>query len=753
MTIHHTACILCSRVCGITIEVEGNQFKKIRGDEACPSSKGYICQKAARLTHYQSHPDRLTRPLKKMADGQFVAVSWDQALSEIAAELKRIKAEYGGKAFALYGGGGQANHLGAAYSNQILATMGSRYRYNAMAQEKTGDFWVNGKMFGKQSCHTTEDVEHADFLLVIGANPYQAHGIPSARDTLKHIKNDPQRTLVVIDPRRTETAKMADIHLQLRPGTDAWLMAAMLSIIVREGLHDESFLRAHCHGFDELKVRLLNVPVEEYIGRADVPPDDVYKVARGYATAARACLRIDLGIQQTLNSTLNSYLEKLLFLVTGNFGKQGGNNLHASLLPVLSHQDENKPGTVRTVHNNMFPIGGVYPPSILPSEINNANPERVRALLVDSGNPANTIADTRRMLDAFERLDLLVVVDVAMTETAQHADYVLPARSQFEKCEATGFTLEFPENYFQLRHPIATAPGEALPEAEIYTRLLEHMGVLPRRFPVLEAIARHQPEGSQCKPLLMALMATLKLRPKLQRCAPSILYRTLGKMLGERAAAAVLLPLCLQFAARHTAAVERTGLAGSGHQLGMALFDKLLDNPQGIVVSRHRYEDVWQLLATPDKKVNLAPPELLKLLSELRGHNPDDTSERYPLVLMAGERRSYNANQIYRDPQWRKQDPHGALRIHPADAVQYGLSDGGRALCESATGAIEVVVEFDTNTRPGFASLPHGYGMSFNGSAPLGPQLNRLTASERCDPITKTPYHKYVPVNLKPVLS
>lgn len=753
MTTHHTACMLCSRSCGITIDVVGNQFGKIRGDDSCPSSKGYICQKAARLTHYQSHPDRLARPLKKMPDGQFVAVSWDQALGEIAAKLRQIKAEHGGKAFAMYGGGGQGNHLGGAYSGQLLTAMGSRYRYSALAQEKTGDFWVNGKLFGRQTCHTTEDVEHADYLLVIGANPYQAHGIPNARDTLKHIKNDPQRTLVVVDPRRTETAKMADIHLQLRPGTDAWLMAAMLGIIIHEGLHDEDFLREHCHGFDELRARLLDVPVEEYVARTDVPLADVYKVARGYATAARACLRIDLGIQQTFNSTLNSYLEKLLFLVTGNFGKPGGNNLHTFLIPLLSHQDENKPSTVRTVQNDMFPIAGVYPPNILPSEIDNSHPERVRVLWVDSGNPVNTIADTTRLLDAFKQLDLLVVVDVAMTETARHADYILPARSQFEKYEASGFNLEFPENYFHLRHPIVETSGEALPEAEIYSRLLEHMGVVPKRFPLLEAIARYEPKGSRLRFFLGALLAAFKLRPKWQYSGPTILYRTLGKVLGDKAAAAVLLPMCLQYAAKHAAAVQRTGLTGAGHTLGVALFDKVLANPQGVILSQHQFEDTWSLLATADKKIRLAPPELLKLLSELRYLNLDDTCEHFSMVLMAGERRSYNANQIYRDPKWRKQDPHGALRIHPTDAARYGLSDGGRAVCESETGAIEVAVEFDDNTRPGFASLPHGYGMSFEGSEPIGPQLNRLTASRRCDPITKTPFHKYVPVNLKPVIS
>jgi anaerobic selenocysteine-containing dehydrogenase len=231
-----TACILCSRNCGLSVEIEDNGFKKIKGDKDHPLTQGYICQKAARLEHYQNHADRLTSPLQRQSDGSFKPVSWDLALDDIAARLTGIRDQHGGDAFAFVGGGGQGNHIGGAYSRQLMAAMKSRFAYNALGQEKTGDFWVNGRLFGRQTCHTTEDVEHADYVLFIGTNPYQAHGIPNARDTLKHLQKDPQRTMVVIDPRRSETARMADIHLQLRPGSDAFLMSAILAIIIREDL-------------------------------------------------------------------------------------------------------------------------------------------------------------------------------------------------------------------------------------------------------------------------------------------------------------------------------------------------------------------------------------------------------------------------------------------------------------------------------------------------------------------------------------
>ena len=443
--VERTACILCSRNCGLSVEIEDGRFTRIRGDEHHPNSRGYLCQKAARLEHYQNHADRLRHPLKRLPNGEFERVSWDQALGEIAERLLAIRRQHGGKAFALAGGAGQGNHLGSAYARQMLPAMGSRFAYNSLGQEKTGDFWVNGRLFGHQTCHTTEDVEHADFVIFIGCNPFQSHGIPSARDVLRDLRKDPARTMVVIDPRRTETATQADIHLQLRPGTDAFLLAAMLAIIVREGLVDREFLAAHCTGFEEIERQLRQVPIADYVRHADVPLADVERVARGFATAQRACVRVDLGTQQTLHTTLNAYLEKLLWLVTGKFGREGTNNLHSFLMPILGHTDERrqiegKP-LPRTAHHGMHPIAGIFPPNILPDEILRAGENRLRAVIVDSCNPLLTWANTAAFEEAFRSLELLVVIDVAMTETARLAHYVLPAASQFEKWEATGFNL------------------------------------------------------------------------------------------------------------------------------------------------------------------------------------------------------------------------------------------------------------------------------------------------------------------------
>ncbi len=754
MTIEQNACILCSRNCGIKVEVEEGRIRSVRGDEAHPVSKGYLCQKAARLQHYQENADRLEFPLRREPDGSFVRVRWDEALADIAGRLRGLRERHGGRSFAFYGGGGQGNHLGGAYSRQLVKAMRSRFVYTALAQEKTGDFWVNGRLFGDQRCHLTEDVEHAEVVLFIGTNPFQAHGIPNARDTLRDLKKDRARTMIVVDPRRTETARMADVHLQLRPGTDAFLLAAMLAIIVREGLHDRAFLAARCTGFAALEAELRAIPIEDFVRRADVPLDEVKRAARAFALARSACVRVDLGLQQSLHSTLNSYLEKLLFLVTGNLGKRGGNNFHSLFLPILGHSDERKPSQWRTAHHRMYPISGLYPPNILPSEIEHEGEDRIRALFVDSANPALSGADTAAYERAFARLELLVVVDVAMTETARLAHYVLPAATQFEKWECTGFNLDFPDNAFHLRHPLFPRRAEALPEAEIYTRLLEAMGEIPRQFPVLEQIARVEPEGMRHAGFLAALGGVLAARPRWAPFAASILYRTLGRSLQTPranaareppASAALLLALALDLARREPRAVRSAGHRGNRFTLGVSLFRTILERPEGTLITRHTFADTWSFLRHPDRRVHLEVPEMLAALRSLC----DEPEVHPPLVLIAGERRAYNANQIYRDPAWRRVDPAGAMRMHPADALARGLESGGRAICTSEAGEIEVEIEIDEALRPGVAVLPHGYGQRYGGGPPVGPQINRLTSSTHCDPLARTPYHKHVAVSVR----
>lgn len=755
-TVQKSACILCSLNCGIEVETCDGSIVSVKGDKHHPVSKGYICQKAARLDFYQNNPHRITKPLKRNANGGFEEISWDQAICEIAAEMLRLKRDHGGHSMAYYGGGGQGNHMGGTHSGSLRAAMGTKYLYNSLAQEKTGGFWVNGKLFGRQTCHPAEDIENSDFLFVIGTNPWQSHGFPRARKVLTAISKDPKRRMVVVDPRRTETAKRADVYWPIRPGTDAQLMVAMLAIMVQEDLVDHAFLRERCSGYDRLETFFKAVDVEDMVAVTGLEIDSVREVTRDFSRAKAGCVRADLGLEHSLNSTLNTYLSKLLYLFPGHFAKPGTLALHTTLLPLIGHSKEKNEGAWTTKVTGMHEISKFFPPNILPLEIDTEHSERVRGVVVDSGNPLVTAADTQAYEAAFKKLELLVVIDVALTETAKLAHYVLPVATQFEKWEATFFNVEFPENFFHLRRPLFEPPPTVLTEPEIYRRIAVAMGVLPERFPILERVAKLDRRFPKLKLLALGIATTLKRKPELKPMLPLILHQCLGSLLPKGAeVGAVLWGSAHMFVKKYgEEAIAAAGIEDEGLGMGEALFQRIMKAESGTLISKHSYEDSLQFIRHPDKKVHLFIEELMTELQSLKAYQP--TAE-FPYVLMAGERRSYNANTIIRNEDWRKLDKQGALKIHSHDAEREGVSNGDKAWLETAKGQLEVTVEVTDDIHEGVLSLPHGYGLSqpMNEAGELtealktGPLINSLTSSTHCDAIAKTPFHKHIPARLR----
>lgn len=739
-----SACILCECNCGIEILVgaDGRSFEKIRGDRRHPASQGYTCNKALRLDHYQNgRSDRITSPLRRRPDGTFEEIDWDTAISEVAGRLKRIE----GEQIFYYGGGGQGNHLGGAYAPATMRAFGARYRSSALAQEKTGEFWVNARMLGLPN---RADVEHCEVALFVGKNPYQSHGFPRARSVLKEIAKDPARSMIVIDPVRTETADLADFHLQVRPGTDVYLLTAMAAVLVQEKLLAAEWLAEHADGIEAVTAVLDAVPVGEYCAIADVPEDLVRAAVRRIAGASSVAVLEDLGVQMNRNSTLVSYVEKLIWLLTGNLGKEGGQYVFSSLAAI--GRDRGHPageGPKSPVVGAQI-IGGLVPCNVIADEILTDHPARYRAMLVESANPAHSLADSAKMRAALEALELVVVIDVAMTETARLADYVLPAPTQYEKYEATFFNFDFPRNVFHLRHPVVAAPEGVLPEPEIHARLVEAAGALGEAdyAPLREAAA----QGRQA--FAEAFMETVATKPALMRLSPVLLYRTLGPTLpGGAASAAALWALAHKCAQENPEGVKRAGY-GEGLEAGERLFDAILSGEHGVVITDDEQSETWRRLG--GRRIQLDVPELLAGLAGLSPRVPQPADGDWPYVLSAGERRAFTANTIIRDPAWRKRDPAGTLRMSSADAVSLGVEAGDRVRLTTRRGSTEVPVEPTDRMRPGHLSLPNGFGLAVSGSGESGPEItgvapNELTAAEDRDEWAGTPWHKYVPARIE----
>ncbi len=482
---HPTACILCECNCGIEVQLggeDGRHITKVRGDKRHPSSRGYACEKPSRLDFYQNDASRLTRPMRRRADGRFEEIDWETAIREVAERFCEIRDSRGGESIFYYGGGGQGNHLPGAYSRSLRSVLGSRYRSNALAQEKTGEAWVAGQMLGT---FTRADFETCEVGVFLGKNPWFSHGLPRARVTLRALARDPARSLIVIDPRRTETAELADIHLRVKPAGDAWLLAAMFAVLVQEDRLAEDWLERHSEGLDVVRPHFETLPIGDYCREAGVEEGLVRRAARRIADAKSAAFFEDLGVQMNRHSTMVSYLHRLIAYGTGNYGRQGAAYPVSSLQPLLSASTVDK--DYRTPVTQSRIINGLVACNRIPEEILTDHPKRLRAMFVEAANPVHSLADSARMREAFEALEFLVVVDVAMTETARLADYVLPVATQVEKAEATFFNFEFPENYFHLRRAILEPPAGLFSEAELHARLVEAMGAMPK--PAVDALA------------------------------------------------------------------------------------------------------------------------------------------------------------------------------------------------------------------------------------------------------------------------
>ncbi|MEN6423216.1 MAG: molybdopterin-dependent oxidoreductase [Smithella sp.] len=742
-TIHKTGCVLCAQNCGLEVEVENNRIVKVKPDKSNPKSEGYFCRKGMNVAHHQHNADRLKYPLKKVGD-RFERISWDQAIDEIAAKLKGIIGQYGPPSFAYMGGGNQSCHLEAAFGVRLMRSLGSQYQYSALAQEFAGAFWVCGRTHGKQYLHDGPDVNNTDVLLTFGWNGMQSHQIPQAPRHLQRLSKDPDKLLIVVDPRISETAKIADIHLQIRPGTDALLLKSMIAMILKEGWENKSYLENHTSGFSEVKSLFEDFDVRAALKICELDFDQVHKVAKAYATR-KSSLRYDLGIFMGRHSGLNSYLIVILQAICGRLCVPGGNVIPGHMVPIGPNTDERDPKVWRTVTTNSFPVCGCFPPNVMPEEILSDHPERLRAVLVSGLNPLRSYADTTAYEKAFQRLDLLVTVELAMTETAALSHYVLPSRSGYESWDGTFFPITYPGIFFQMRRPIIEHEGEGLEQGEIDLRLADKLGLIP---PIADRLYQAAYESHAA--FAQALMEYAITEPKAMKAMPFILGKTLGKAMGSVHLAALWGMLQVMPKSFQENAV-RAGFK-SGPALGEEIFQKIIDHPEGIWVGKVDEENNFAEIKTTDGKINLHIPELIDELKTIEATVEEAAlilPPEFTLILMAGRHMSMNANTLMRDPVWNEGKRACTLAMHPNDAAELNLKDGQRVRVSTKAGSEEIELEITDTARPGHVVIPHGFGLVYNG-VKYGANVNRLTKNTHCDQFG-TPLHRFVPCRVEKI--
>ena len=762
-------CVLCSHNCGIRVDVVDNRITSVRADESNPITRGYICNKGFSIPHYIDHAQRLEHPMRRRAGGGFDRITWDEAIAEIAAKLNHIRATHSPRSIGLVGIGGQGNHMDGMYGLGVLGGIGSKRFFNAYAQEKTQHNLIDRWMLKAQPAITLHpDLEHTRLLLVLGTNPKVSHRGHRPTDTLKHFAANESTTMIVVDPRVTDTTKSADIHLRLKPGTDCYLLMGLIKSVIEHDLYDERFVRERTVQFDAVREAFARVDVGDMAERCGLEVDAIAGVAERFAGSGASSIMYDLGVEQTRFSTLNSYLIRLLLALTGNLGRSGGNVFYETVIPpdAAGRGDGETERALVSGIQAIRALGdfAMFSPSLVPEEVLNDHQERLRALIVEGSNPLLSYSDSSRWREAVGKLDLLVVIEPAFTETARLADYVLPTPVGYEKWEFAIFPRCYPEIYAQVRPPVVAGPQEALPEPEIYARLAEAMrlfGDVPLPMRLLAKGAR-LPVIRAFQFLAGAAFARRRATAPGDDGRAHLLfwiYRTLGADLPSPALSAIYLLCHVNALTRRKDVVRAFGPQWrwrTPFALAAEMFRRMLDHPEGVEIARLSTEDnLGDHIAFEDKRVRLAPKEVVEEIARaVRTRLQADP--RYPFVLATGLRTRWTANTIQRDPKWRKgRGPHCTLSLSPADAERLGVKGDDVVRVETPRNAVELPAFVDDRLQAGHVSIPNGFGMILEQEGERieldGVNCNELTDVADRDPFTGCPHHKYVPCRIQKV--
>lgn len=750
-----TVCVLCSHNCGLRVDVEDGRITAVRADERSPITHGYVCNKAFSVAHYAHHAQRTEHPLRRRPDGSFERISWEVAIGEIAEKLCALRSEHGTRSVGLIGIGGQANHMDAPFGLTWLSGLGSKRWFNAFAQEKTQHFLVGHWMFDSApTVFFHPDLEHSRYVLILGTNPRISNRGHNPNDTFRSLAEREDCRVVVVDPRETETTRQADAHLRVRPGSDAYLLLALAKTIAgSEGLVDSAFVREKTRDFEALQKALEHVDVAEMARRCDLPLAAVEEVARDFASAGAASIMWDLAVEQTPFSTLVSFLIHALSCLTGNVGRPGGNIfMETQAVPSLSPARFEEPErALASGIRSISALGGLgmFSPTLVPEEVMLDHPERLRALVVEGSNPFLSYSDTSRWREARERLDLLVVIEPSMTETAAVADYVLPTPVGYEKWEIAGFPKGYPEVHVQLRPPVIPGPEEALPEPEIYVRLAEAMGIVSEPPARLYELAKGALEPAGAAAYFGELQSAAN---GSQAAILFWAYRTLGPLLPAPSLVSVWAQVHENAFLRRDAILRTLGDEwgeASPFELAAELFRRILDHPEGVEIGCLDTDtNLDDHLGFEDKRIRLGPPELLAEIERAAAQDlPSDPD--HPFVLAAGLRTRWTANTIQRDPKWRKgKGPHCELHLTPADAERLGVAKGDAVRVSTRRGTVELPAALDTKLRDGHVWIPNGFGVAYpsgeGGALEVqGVNTNELTDVADRDPISGCPHTKH----------
>ena len=694
-------CPLCEAGCGLELTVSGGEVTRIRGDRDDVFSHGYLCPKGSTLGHFEADPDRLRRPVVKR-DGEWVEVTWDEAFAEIEARMLPILAEHGRNSSAIYLGNPSAHNLGLMLFNRVLIqALGTGNRFSASTVDQRPKELSAALMFGSVTV-PVPDLDRTDFVVLLGANPYASNGsLCTAPDFPGRLEAIQARggTVVVVDPRRSETAERADVHLAIRPGTDAHLLAAVAQVLLAEGLADPSHLAEHCNGLDDLPELLAVYTPDVVAPVCGVDPERIRHLARSIAAAPTAAVYGRIGTCTKEFGTLSSWLVDVVNLLSGNLDRVGGAMFARGAVgqPSTKGRPGRGKGTalgrVRSRVSQTPEQFGEYPVHVLPEEIETPGEGQVRVLVTVAGNPVASNPDSTRLVAALESLEFMVSIDTYVNETTRHADVILPPPTALRKSHYDLALLNFAVRNVAHYSPAVLALGDGdLDEWQIVLRLAA----------VASGLGVHADvDGFVQASVRQMLTAAVRDEhgPVYGRDVDE-----LDAMLGDRTGPERVLDVML-----------RTGPYGDAFGArpdGLSL-DVLLAHPHGVDLGPLEPWRIPDLLRTPSGKIEVVPEILRGDLARLTDSLDRDWGAS--MVLVGRRHVRSNNSWMHNIRVLTKGRNRCTMQIHPDDAARLSIGDGTPVRVTSRVGSVVVTAECTDAIRPGVVSIPHGFGQDLPG--------------------------------------
>lgn len=702
MRTHFRTCHLCEAMCGIQIDVEGDKILSIEGDHEDPLSRGYICPKALALADIHTDPDRLKLPQKRTATG-WETIGWEEAFDLAAKGIHGIQSQHGRHAVGFYLGNPTVHNYGAMlFGLPFLLTLRTKNRFSATSVDQLPRMLVSLLMYGHQLLLPVPDLDRTSYLLVLGANPVVSNGsIMSAPGASKRLAAIRARggKVVVLDPRRTETAEIADAHHFIRPSTDALFLLGMLHTIFAEKLARPGKLEPLLDGFEWVEEVMRRFPPERVAGPTGIPAATIREIAREFAQAKSAACYGRVGTSTQEFGTLASWLTDVLNIVTGNLDRAGGAMFTRPAADVVSGAARaGQQGTFaryRSRVRGLPEFGGELPVAVLAEEMETPGEGQIRALVTGAGNPVLSTPNGRRLDRALAKLEFMVSIDFYVNETTRHAHLILPPTFGLEHDQyELAFHLLAVRNTAKFSPALFERGPDQRHDWEIYLELTTRLLAL---------------QGSRVKAAVLG--AT-------------------GRKLGP----AGILDLMVR-AGPH-------GDRFNPFSKGLSR-KKLLQHPHGV--------DLGALepclpgrLSTESKRINLAPAPIAEDLKRLEARFLTKEAVAGGLELIGRRHLKSNNSWMHNSARLVKGKDRCTLLMHPGDAQGRGLATGQRVKVTSRVGSVEVPLEVSDEVMPGVVSLPHGWGHGRDGvklavaQAHAGESVNDLTDENHLDALSGT---------------